>query len=280
MQEESKKSLEVSEADLSKVVATIRRNFGFEFEDYAASSFTRRLVRYMEMKGMEVIDELCIALRSKTVFDEFLKEITVNTTELFRDPGLWSVLREKILPKLFKKNERVKIWHAACSSGEEVMSMCVTLKELGVLDRADITASDINDDMIKQAQSGLYMAWRMRQYENNYGKVNPDGNLADHYDMVGSKVQFDMNLIKKVKFKNYDLVLDTSFSKYDLVLIRNVLIYFNMDLQEKVLTNINSSLSPKGYLVLGAQESINWHKANDNMMAINNNFKIYKKLRD
>jgi chemotaxis protein methyltransferase CheR len=280
MQEESKKSLEVSEADLSKVVATIRRNFGFEFEDYAVSSFTRRLVRYMEMNGMEVIDELCVALRSKTIFDEFLKEITVNTTELFRDPGLWSVLREKILPKLFKKNDRVKIWHAACSSGEEVMSMCVTLKELGVLDRADITASDINDDMIKQAQSGLYMAWRMRQYENNYAKVNPEGSLDDHYDMVGSKVQFDMNLIKKVKFKNYDLVLDTSFSQYDLVLIRNVLIYFNMDLQEKVLTNINSSLSPKGYLILGAQESINWHKANDNMMAINNNFKIYKKLRD
>ena len=280
MQEESKKTIEVTKADIAKVVSTIRRNFGFEFEDYAVSSFTRRLVRYMEMNGMEVVDELCVALRSKTVFDEFLKEITVNTTELFRDPGLWSVLREKILPKLFKKNDRVKIWHAACSSGEEVMSMCVTLKELGVLDKADITASDINDDMISQAQSGLYMAWRMRQYESNYSKVNPDGNLSDHYDMVGSKVQFDMNLIKKVKFKNYDLVLDTSFSKYDLVLIRNILIYFNMDLQEKVLTNINSSLSPKGYLVLGAQESINWHKANDNMMAINNNYKIYKKLRD
>lgn len=279
MQEEVN-NVDVTERDLAKVIETVRRNFGFEFSDYATSSFKRRVVRYMGMKGMEVVDELCVALRSKDVFDEFLKEITVNTTELFRDPGLWQVLREKVLPKMFKKNERVKIWHAACSSGEEVMSMCITLKELGLLDRADITASDINDDMIKQSKSGLYMAWRMRQYEKNYGTVNPGGDLSDHYDMVGSKVQFDMNLIKNVKFKNYDLVLDTSFSKYDLVLIRNVLIYFNMELQEKVLTNINDSLSPKGYLILGAQESINWHKANDNMMAINNNFKIYKKLRD
>ena len=277
---EATKSVPVTEADLSKVVATVRRNFGFEFGDYAVSSFKRRVERYLGLKGMEVIDELCIALRSRDVFDEFLKEVTVNTTELFRDPGLWEVMRSKILPKLFKKNERVSIWHAACSSGEETMSMAITLKELGLLDRADIVATDINEDMIKQSKSGLYMAWRMRQYEKNYKASGATGSLEDHYDMVGSKVQFDMNLIKNIQYKSFDLVLDTQFKKFDLVLIRNVLIYFNMDLQEKVLNNIDGALSPKGYLVLGAQESINWHKGNDNLMAINNQFKIYKKLRD
>lgn len=277
---EENKSVPVTEADLVKVVATVRRNFGFEFGDYAVSSFKRRVERYLGLKGMQVIDELCMALRSKEVFEEFLKEVTVNTTELFRDPGMWEVLREKILPKLFNKNERVSIWHAACSSGEETMSMAITLKELGFLDRADIVATDINEDMVKQAQSGLYMAWRMRQYEKNYKQSGATGELSDHYDMVGSKVQFDMNLIKDIQYKTFDLVLDTQFKKFDLILIRNVLIYFNMELQGKVLTNINNALNPKGYLVLGAQESINWHKANDNLMAINNKFKVFKKLRD
>lgn len=273
------KTVPITERDLEKVVAVVRRNFGFEFGDYAISSFKRRVERFLAIKGMEDINDLCMALRSKDFFEDFLKEITVNTTELFRDPELWRVLREKILPKLFKKNERVSIWHAACSSGEETLSMAITLKELGLLDRADIVATDINADMVKQAQSGLYMAWRMRQYEKNYKTSGATTDLSAHYDIIGSKVQFDINLIKNVQFKTFDLVLDTQFKKFDLVLIRNVLIYFNMDLQEKVLTNINNALYAKGYLVLGAQESINWHKANDNLMAINNQYKIYKKLR-
>ncbi len=274
------KTVPVTESDLGKVVATVRRNFGFEFGDYAISSFKRRVERYLGLKGMQDVNDLCLALRSRDVFDEFLKEITVNTTELFRDPGMWGVLREKILPKLFNKNDRVSIWHAACSSGEETMSMAITLNELGFLDRADIVATDINEDMVQQAQSGLYMAWRMRGYEKNYKESGASGDLSKHYDMVGSKVQFDINLIKNVQYKTFDLVLDTQFKKFDLVLIRNVLIYFNMDLQEKVLSGINNALNPKGYLVLGAQESINWHKANDNLMAINNQFKVYKKMRD
>lgn len=274
------KNVHVTESDLAKVVATVRRNFGFEFSDYAVSSFKRRVERYLGLKGMEVIDELCIALSSKEVFDEFLKEVAVNTTELFRDPGLWDVMRSKILPKLFKKNERVRIWHAACSSGEETISMAITLSELGLLDRADIVATDLNEDMIKQSKSGLYMAWRMSHYEKNFKATGATGNLDDHYDMVGSKVQFDINLIKNIQYKTFDLVLDTQFKKFDLVLIRNVLFYFNLDLQEKVLNNIDGALSSKGYLVLGAQETINWNKEDNNLMAINNQFKIYKKLMD
>ena len=124
------------------------------------------------------------------------------------------------------------------------------------------------------------MGWRMKQYEKNFQQVFPGQSLDKYYTMAGMKAQFNKDLLRNVRFKNYDLVLDTPLSSYNLIVIRNVLIYFNFELQEKVLLSLSSALDSKGYLVLGAQESLNWSKKIDNYMAVNNQFKVYKKLRD
>lgn len=253
---ESVLDVKISDADLQRIVTIIRKNFGYEFGDYATSSFRRRVERFIKLQGMEVADELCMALRSEKFFHEFLKEITVNTTELFRDPHVWTNLRDKVIPQLFEQKQHIKIWIPACSSGEESISMAILLHELNLLHKTDIVASDINNEMVEQAQSGLYMAWKLRQFENNFKAFGGKGNLARHYDLVGSKMQFDYNLIKNIQYKTFDLVLDTQFKNFDLILLRNVLIYFNPKLQEKTLHNINGILNPNGVLVLGAQESL------------------------
>lgn len=268
--------IELTEQDLTRIVDSVRRNFGFEFSGYAKPSLKRRVVRYMELKGMEEVDDLCVALRSKEIFNEFLKEVTVNTTELFRDPSVWVRLRDEVIPELLKRKDRIRIWHGACSSGEEVISMCILLNELGVLDRVDVVASDINDDMLLQSKSSLYMGWRIRQYEQNAKQVFPLLELSKYYDIVGSRVQFDMSLIKKVKFKNFDLVLDSCLNSYDIILLRNVLIYFNMELQQEVIYNLKSAITKGGYLVLGAQESIQKKGAMDEFTVFDNTNKIFK----
>jgi chemotaxis protein methyltransferase CheR len=269
----------ISENDVKLITEYIKRSFGFDFTGYATGSLSRRIARYMEVKKIERINQLIPALKDKASFTEFLNEVTVNTTELFRDPSMWIFLRDKILPRLFEKNERVKIWHAACSSGEEVISMCILLKELNLLHKADIVGSDINTEILKQAQEASYLSWRAPHYLKNLEVVFPGKKVEDYFSKADNKLTFKLPEHKNVHFKHFDLVMDTSFSHFNLILCRNVLIYFEQDQQENIIKKLADSLENKGYLVLGAQESIDWHKSSDEFMSISNDNKIYRKFK-
>ena len=214
--------------------------------------------------------------KDKDFLEQMVKDITVNTTELFRNPEMWQTLRYHILPK-FKKNRSIFIWHAGCSSGQEIYSMLILLNELGLFDQAKVFATDINTDMLEAAKNGTYKYRFNLGYLDNFDKVLKENpfNFEDKTDVPYEKY-FDIDKVKdtiqmkpflreKAVFRKHDLVKDGNvfYSKFDLIFCRNVIIYFNNKLQSRVIDMFNSSLNHDGYLILGSHESILGASANN-----------------
>jgi chemotaxis protein methyltransferase CheR len=207
--------------------------------------------------------------KDKDFLEKVVKDITVNTTELFRDPEMWSTLRYQILPKL-KKNKSIFIWHAGCSSGQEIYSMLILLNELGMFEQAKVFASDINSDMLEVAKKGTYKYRFNLGYLDNFDKVikeNPlnyedvkDVDYEKYFDIdkVKDTITMKQFLREKAVFRKHDLVKDGNifYSKFDIIFCRNVIIYFNNKLQNSVIELFSNSLYRDGYLILGAHESI------------------------
>lgn len=264
---------------LKNLISHIKEKFNYDFSDYAMSSFKRRIIRILELFGFESVDALIEKLNSDKAFVETLvKEITVNTTEMFRDPSFWRKLRDEIMTEVNAVN-KIRIWHAACSSGEEVYSMCIMLKELDLWDKCQLVASDLNDDVLDAAKKGIYFSRNMEVNEANYQRYEGKKKLSDYYTRLNQElVQFDPRLIENVNFYKYDLVKSAPFSKFDIILCRNVMIYFNIELQNRVVELFDSSLFKGGYLAVGSKETIAWCNAAKNFSTISAEEKIYKKL--
>ena len=275
----SEKDIQVELEDLKQLSDAILTKYGYDFSNYAMSSFKRRVIMVMKKHGVKTLEALTHkVLFNPAFFDQFILDITVNTTEMFRDPSFWSVLRKSVLPVLNTRPE-FNIWHCACSSGEEVVSLAIMLKEEGMLDRAKIYATDINARVMDVAKQARYPSRNLDLSTNNYQETQPKGQLSDYYTMVDNEVQFDQSLIENVKFKHHDLAVDYHFFKFDLILCRNVLIYFNQDLQNRVFELLHNSMFLNGYLALGAKESLIWCKIADKFETFDESEKIYKKIK-
>ena len=247
--------------EIRLLVTSVKTKYNFDFGEYAISSFKRRLLRVLEVYKLSNMQSLTDKIVSDKVFyEKFLKEITVNTTEMFRDPSLWKMLKEKVFPELSQLSS-IRIWHSACSTGEEVFSMCIALKECGLLEKSRLVASDINEDVIKVAQSGKYPLRNMALNSENY--LNGDGkkNLTDYYKVVGDQACMNLDLTSNVLYRKFDLVMGEPFSKFDLILCRNVLIYFNVGLQDRVIGMFLKSMMPNAFLSIGSKESIAFCKS-------------------
>ncbi|MCS7074622.1 MAG: protein-glutamate O-methyltransferase CheR, partial [Bacteroidia bacterium] len=249
--------------ELEKLTNAIMTKYGYDFSNYAVSSFKRRVLMVLKKNGLKSIDMLVQRLMfDPNFFEQFVIEITVNTTEMFRDPSFWKALRMTILPILNSRQE-FNIWHAACSTGEEVLSMAILLKEEGMLERARIFATDINQLVLKRAAQGKVPVRSLELYTNNYKGTNPKGEFSDYYQLQDNEAVFDKSLLQNVRFKHHDLAVDHHFYKFDLIFCRNVMIYFNQYLQNRVFELFHNSLFLGGYLALGAKESLIWCKFQD-----------------
>jgi len=264
---------------LKIIINFVKDKYAYDFTDYAMSSFKRRIIRIFRIFHFESVDSLISKLDSDKEFvEKFVNELTVNTTEMFRDPSFWRKLRDEILPEINTVN-KIRIWHAACSSGEEVYSMCILLKELGIWDKCQLVASDLNEDVLATAKNGVYYLRNMEVNEANYQGFEGKGKLADYYKQLNQDlVDFDKGLIDNVNFFKFDLVIGQQFSKFDLILCRNAMIYFNIELQNKVVELFENSLIKGGYLAVGNTETIAWCNAAKNFSTISAEEKIYKKL--
>lgn len=276
----------VSYEDANKFIDAIKSISTYDFSDYSDRSFRRRVEKILNDNHIN-IDELIVKIsKDKDFLEQTIKDITVNTTELFRDPELWTTLKYRILPK-FKKNKSIFIWHAGCSSGQEIYSMLILLSELELFDKAKVFATDINTDMLEKAKAGEYRYRFNLNYLDNFDKVIKENpyNYEDVKDVPYEKY-FDIDknsdkltikkfLRDKTVFRKHDLVNDKNifYSKFDIIFCRNVIIYFNTNLQNRVLELYSNNLYRDGYLVLGAHESI--------LGPVANNFErtkgIYKK---
>lgn len=268
-------------ADLKRISELIHQKYNYDFRNYAMSSFKRRVLRIMELKKLTV-DSLLKKLTDTPVFiNEFLDELTVNVTEMFRDPSFWRVMREEIIPAIMLNHKQFKIWHAGCSSGEEVLTMCIMLKEMGILHDVTLIATDLDVNILERAKTATYPIKNMELNEKNYIRFQGTASsLKDYYREENGNAIFNRELLANVSFRKHDLVLGEIFNKFDLVLCRNVMIYFNQSLQNEVLKKFHESLFKYGYLAIGSKESLIWCDYANRFIVVNNEEKIYKKIKD
>ncbi len=267
-------------ADLKRISEFIYQKYNYDFRNYAMSSFKRRVLRIMELKKLTV-DALLKKLSDSPPFiNEFLDELTVNVTEMFRDPSFWRVMREEIIPAILLNHKQFKIWHAGCSSGEEVLSMCIMLKEMGILHDVTLIATDLDTNILERAKAASYPVKNMDLNEKNYIRFQGAGSFKNYYKEENGMAVFDKNLLINVSFRKHDLVLGDIFNKFDLILCRNVMIYFNQALQNEVLKKFHESLFKYSYLSIGSKESLIWCDYASRFIVVNNEEKIYKKIKD
>lgn len=272
---------DIDVSDLKRISELIYEKYNYDFRNYAMSSFKRRVVRILELKKLTLSKLLGKLTDTPPFIDEFIDELTVNVTEMFRDPGFWKALRHEVLPALSQSKGKFSIWHAGCSSGEEVLTMTVLLKEMGILNDVSITATDLDATMLERARSATYPSKNMLVNEQNYQTFGGCvGGLKKYYLGENGHVAFDRDLLSKVSFLRHDLVTGEIFDQFDLILCRNVMIYFNQDLQNDVLKKFHKSLSPGGYLSIGSKESLIWCDYANRFAVVNNDEKIYKKIKD
>ena len=272
--------IEIDIKDIRTLVEVVKKNYNFDLGEYALSSLKRRLQRILEVYKFPTMNELTYKVgNNKLFFEEFLREITVNTTEMFRDPSFWRKLRDEVFP-LFQNTPTIRIWHAACSSGEEVYSMAIALKEAGLFDKAKIYASDINELVMAKAQVGKYPIRNMEINEPNYERYSGEKELLKYYSANGDFAQMDTSLLSNVTFKKFDLVAGEPFMKFDLILCRNVLIYFTLPLQDRVVEIFSRSLMTGGLLAVGSKETIAWCKSYAKYSSFSLEEKIFKKIKD
>lgn len=250
--------IELGVDDINKVIHVIKEEMGCDFSQYAYPSFKRRIERMIELKTAYSLEDLIAQIASgKMSKEHLLSELTVNVTELFRDPLMWKRLKTLIFEKAQTK-EKLRIWHAGCSSGEEVYSVLMILKELDLLDRAEIWASDIDIEIIDKAQKGLLKERSMLANRANFNTYNPEGDLSAFFVQEKEFFQFDPELIDRVCFEVEDITQSEAKRTYDFVFCRNVMIYFNHMLQNKVLELFIKSMDIGSHLIVGSKESIAW----------------------
>lgn len=269
-------------AEIKKIAEVVKQKYDYDFTNYAMSSFKRRVQRILDLFNLNSVDDLLKKLseNNKAFFEEFLVEVTVNVTEMFRDPSFWRVLRDDIIPAIMLNHEKIRIWHAGCSSGEEVFSMAILLREMGVLNNVQLIATDLDKEILKKAKTGKYSLKNMELNEKNYIRFQGKTTIKDYYTEQKGFAIMDPSLVDNVSFREHDLVKGEVFNKFDLVLCRNVMIYFNQTLQNEVLKKFHASIFKFGYLIIGSKESLIWCDIANKFIVVNNEEKIYKKFKE
>jgi chemotaxis protein methyltransferase CheR len=235
---------------------SVRFVYGYDFTEYAEASVVRRIRSFMESKKIGSLKDLGVMiLKDETAFEHFIQEITVNVTEMFRDPLFYKSLRKNVVNRL-ATYPFIKVWIAGCSTGEEVYSMAILFREEGLLERTVIYATDINQDALQKAREGISSINNMKNYTENYLKAGGQHSFSDYYKAKYNSVLWDKSLRQNIVFSVHNLAMDKSFNEFQLILCRNVLIYFNQSLQSKVITLFYESLCPFGFLALGNKESL------------------------
>jgi chemotaxis protein methyltransferase CheR len=269
--------LETLEIDL--VLEGIYQQYGYDFRDYARGSIKRRLWRRVYAEGLESISGLQErVLHDQDAMNRLLKDLSINVTSMFRDPDFFIAIRRKVVPML-RTFPFIRIWNAGCSTGEETYSLAILLSEEGLADRTKIYATDINETVLDLAKQGVFPLDKMRDYTENYIAGGGKTAFSEYYvaDELGAR--FDDSLRENVIFAQHNLVSDRSFNEFQMIICRNVMIYFDRSLQERVHDLFYSSLGMSGVLALGRKESIKFTRNASAYEEIDPNEKLYKRVR-
>ncbi|MEX0908118.1 MAG: protein-glutamate O-methyltransferase CheR [Gemmatimonadaceae bacterium] len=269
---------ELEKLEVELLLEGIFRHYGFDFRSYAYSSLRRRLWKRIEAERLGSVSALQDAvLHDPEVMERLLRDLSVNVTAMFRDPTFYVAFREQVIP-LLRTYPFIRIWHAGCSTGEEVFSMAILLTEEGLYDRCRIYATDINDIVLRQAKLRIFPLDRMQEYTDNYIKAGGKRSFSEYYTAMYEGALFSPALLRNVVFSQHNLVTDGSFAEFNVILCRNVLIYFDKSLQGKVHSLFYDSLSTFGVLCLGSKESLKFSRFEHCYEELNTREKIYRKI--
>lgn len=245
----------ISYAELNELITLIRNIHGFDFSNYSGASLKRRVTRIMQLQNLSLFDLRILLTNDANYFESFLIEITVNVTEMFRDPSFYAAVKEDILPYL-RSYQRIKVWNAGCSTGEELYSFAILFAEENLYDRSFFYGTDINSEVLDVAKNGIYDLKKMKLYAENYLKTGATHTLSNYYTAKYDAASIHHALKKNILFSAHNLASDGVFNEFQLISCRNVLIYFNTDLQKKVIDLFYQSLANFGFLCLGSKETL------------------------
>jgi chemotaxis protein methyltransferase CheR len=262
---------------IAELIDLVKKVHGFDFSDYTKASLKRRLTRVMLIKKLGFYDLKHVLVNDQIFFQGFLEEITVNVTEMFRDPTFYKALNNQVLPYL-STYQRIKIWSAGCSSGEEAYSLAILMQKANLKEKSFIYGTDINTVVLKEAQKGIYSFRNIKTYAENYQSSGLSGSLTDHFTTMYDAAAIHNDLKVNTLFSVHNLISDTVFNEFQLISCRNVFIYFETRLQEKILNLFYDSLCPHGFLCLGSKETIRSDIFKMKFKAVNQKENIYQKI--
>lgn len=270
--------IEIEDLEIQLLLEGIYLRYGYDFREYARASLRRRIRDIVRSESVSTVSRLQErVLHDPACLERFVEALTVNVTSMFRDPTFYLALRKRVLP-LLKTYPFVRIWHAGCSTGEEVYSLAILLEEEGIYDRCRIYATDLNEEVLKTAKAGIYPAQDLQGWVGNYLQAGGRRPFAEYYTANFGIAKFASLLKRNIVFSKHNLVTDRSFNEFHMIFCRNVLIYFKRSLQNRVHSLIYESLAPLGVLALGRKETIHCTVHEADYQELDVNEKLYRRV--
>ncbi len=264
--------------EIDLLLEAIYRLSGYDFRQYNRSSISRRIFNRMRINSIPTISRVQEkVIHDQAFLEQLLNDFSINVTEMFRNPSFFKAFREKVIPTL-RECQEIRIWHAGCATGEEVYSMAILLQEEGLIDKAVIYATDMNEQVLEKAKKGIFPIHKMQAYTKNYMLAGGAHAFSEYYKTDYQYAYFHSTLLKNIIFAQHNLVTDQSFNEFHVILCRNVLIYFSPQLQSQVHRLFYESLSDKGFLCLGDKETLRFEEVISNYREFIGNERIYQKI--
>lgn len=269
---------ELERIEVELLLEAVYRHYGFDFRSYAYSSLKRRVWKRIHQEGLSTVTQLADrVLHDPAMMEKLLLDLSINVTAMFRDPGFYAAFREKVVPTL-RTYPFIRIWHAGCSTGEEVFSMAILLEEEGLYERARIYATDINEVVLQRARAGIFPLEKMQEYTQNYLRAGGKRSFSEYYTAMYDGALFNAGLTRNVVFSQHNLVTDGSFAEFNVIVCRNVMIYFDRKLQNRVHGLFYESLGRFGVLALGNKETLRFTEYEDRYEVVDAREKVYRRL--
>lgn len=273
----SSTTTELERLEMELLLLAIFRHHGFDFRSYAPASLHRRIRRHLENTGIPSISRLTeLVLHQPAALQRLLHDLSVNVTAMFRDPSFFLEFRRTVVP-LLKTYPTVRIWHAGCSTGEEVYATSILLEEEGLYERCRIYATDMDSTVLDRARQGIFPLSRMKEYTSNYFLGGGKGSLNDYYTAKYDGALFAPRLARNVLFTQHNLAMDHGFSEFNVIVCRNVLIYFDRTLKDHVLALFSESFATLGVLCLGRKESLRFTAFEHEFSVLSAREKIFRR---
>jgi chemotaxis protein methyltransferase CheR len=270
---------DVEAGEIQLLLETVFQRYGFDFRDYAFSSIKRRIWQCVDEEKADGLTDLQgKLLHDPAVMERFLMKVTINVTSMFRDPDFYRAFRVRVVPEL-RDRTFIRIWHVGCSTGEEVYSMAILLREEGLYSKCRIYATDMNEGVLAQAKSGIFPLALLREYTTHYLHAGGTSSFSEYYTAGYDHVIFQHSLSENVVFAQHNLVTDGSFNDFHVILCRNVMIYFNDVLTARVHGLLYGSMALAGFLCLGNRESIKFTPHESCYEPFDSNERIYRRIK-